>query len=345
MEKTLTIVVPSYNVEMYLRETLQSFVKKSILSDIEVLIVDDGSLDKTAQIGKEYENRYPESFRLISKENGGHGSTVNKGIEECRGRYFKVVDGDDWVDTEDFAKLVEKLKDCQADYVVTNYYEVDNVTGDKTEKTFPMLKSDGHTPDEYRRFDDIAGMMQLPMHALVIKSAILKENKIRLDEHSFYVDVEYILYPVPYVKTVAYYDLSIYMYRLAQVTQSVSMQGYQKHIQNHIDVIMHLTDFAEQYKIKSQSKEQVKLQYIGRRIAKMVGDQITIYMSYPPDDKDKKQEFIAFDHRLKQKSPWIYQLSGMESGTLRLLRRTGYKGYALIMRLGRKRNAMGEIPS
>lgn len=340
MEKTLTIVVPSYNVEMYLRQTLQSFVKESILPDIEVLIVDDGSKDGTAQIGKEYETRYPQSFRLISKKNGGHGSAVNKGIEECRGRYFKVVDGDDWVNTEDFVKLVDKLKSCQADYVVTNYFEVDNVTGDKTEKTFHMLKNDGHTPDAYRRFDDIAAKVQIPMHALVIRSPILKENKIRLDEHSFYVDVEYILYPVPYVQTVAYYDMFIYMYRLAQVTQSVSMQGYQKHIQNHIDVIMHLTDFAEQYRKKTQSKESAKLEYIGKRIAQMVGDQITIYMSYPAGDKSKKQEFIAFDEKLKQKSIWIYQLSGLESGTLRVLRRTGFKGYGLILSLARKRNGM-----
>lgn len=85
------------------------------------------------------------------------------------------------------------------------------------------------------------------MHALVIRSSILKENRIRLDEHCFYVDVEYILYPLPYVEKVAYFDLYVYMYRLALATQSVSMEGYRRHIQNHMDVIMHLTEYASAY--------------------------------------------------------------------------------------------------
>ena len=91
MEKILTITVPSYNVETFLNQTLNSFVDDEILGDIEVLIVDDGSKDHTAEIGKEYEEKYPQSFRVISKENGGHGSTINRGITEAKGRYFKAV--------------------------------------------------------------------------------------------------------------------------------------------------------------------------------------------------------------------------------------------------------------
>ena len=98
MNKVLTITVPSYNVEKFLENTLDSFLDERILEDLEVLIVDDGSKDRTAEIGKQYEERYPDTFRVISKENGGHGSTINRGIKEARGTYFKVVDGDDWVD-------------------------------------------------------------------------------------------------------------------------------------------------------------------------------------------------------------------------------------------------------
>ncbi len=93
---------------------------------------------------------------------------------------------------------------------------------------------------------------------MVIKTEILKNNHIRLDEHCFYVDVEYILYPVPYVKTVEFLDLYVYMYRLAVTTQSVSLQGYQKHIENHIDVILHLTEFFEQYaKYRNSGKDRI----------------------------------------------------------------------------------------
>ena len=139
MKKLLTIVVPSYNVQKYLRQTIESFLDERVLERIEVLIVDDGSQDETAKIAMEYQIKFPNSRRLISKENGGHGSTINRGIQEASGKYFKVVDGDDWVNTEDFVKLVEKLKNCNSDYVVTNYYEVNDNTGELTPKSYPAL--------------------------------------------------------------------------------------------------------------------------------------------------------------------------------------------------------------
>lgn len=334
MEKVLTVTIPSYNVEKYLNQTLDSFIQEEFLEDIEVLIVDDGSKDKTPLIGKEYEKKYPGTFRVISKENGGHGSTINRGIQEARGRYFKVVDGDDWVNTGDFGKLVKALKTCEADYVVTNYYEVNDKNGDKTPRDYKELSG-----KEIWKFQEAAAVTQLSMHALVIKTEILKNNHIRLDEHCFYVDVEYILYPVPYVNTVQFLDLYVYMYRLAVTTQSVSLQGYQKHMQNHIDVIFHLTEFFEKY-AKSGSPE--KIEYIGKRIAQMVGDQITIFVSFPETDKTIKQKFMDFDRTLKTLSPEIYRRSGEESGSLRLFRKTGFRGYKWITRMCRKRNHIGE---
>lgn len=246
MKKILTVTVPSYNVEKFLENTLDSFVDERVLDDIEVLIVDDGSKDKTAEIGRKYEEKYPDTFRVISKENGGHGSTINRGIGEAKGKYFKVVDGDDWVDQDGFAELIQRLKTCDADYVFTNYYEVNDVTGELNPVTFPEIRKEEQMP-----FEMIANETRISMHALVLKTSILKENQIRLDEHSFYVDVEYILYPIPYVKNVIYFDIFVYMYRLAQVNQSVSMLGYQKHMQNHIDVIFHVLDYINAYKEKA----------------------------------------------------------------------------------------------
>lgn len=332
MNKVLSVVIPSYNVEQYLEQTLQSFLDKEILNEIEVLIVDDGSQDATAAIGKKYEQLYPESFRLISKENGGHGSTINRGIGECTGKYFKVVDGDDWVNTGDFRKLVRLLADCDADYVVTNYYEVNDRTGEKTARTYEQLEG-------VTLFTEVVEKAQPSMHSLVFKSSILKENQIHLDEHSFYVDVEYILYPVPYVRTAAYFDLYVYMYRLAQATQSVSMQGFRKHIQNHMDVIYHLSEFAEQYRQRESTEEEKrKIDFIGKRIAQMVGDQITIFLSYPAEDPVNKKRFLDFDQKLKEISEWIYQLSSQESGLLRLLRMLGFRGYRPLIRNAQKRN-------
>lgn len=110
MEKILTITIPSYNVEKYLDETLPHYFDERVLPDIEILIVNDGSKDNTLAIANGYHEKYPESVFVIDKPNGGHGSTINAGIAAARGKYFKVIDADDWVDTESFVKLIDTLK-------------------------------------------------------------------------------------------------------------------------------------------------------------------------------------------------------------------------------------------
>lgn len=334
MKKVLTVTVPAYNVERYLNQTLESFVHEDIMQDVEVLIIDDGSKDGTALIGKQYEQKYPDTFRVISKKNGGHGSTINRGIREAQGNYFKVVDGDDWVNTSDFVELVRGLKSCTAEYVVTNYYEVNDKSGEKTSKDYKKLGN-----KKIWKFEEAASLVQIGMHSLVIKTEILKDNHIYLDENCFYVDVEYILYPVPYINTVQFLDLYVYMYRLAVTTQSVSIQGYQKHMDDHINVIYHLTKFYNHY---AKSGISEKTNYIGKRIAQMVGDQITIFVSFPETDQVIKQKFIEFDRKLQELSPEIYGRAGKESSTLRMLRKTRFKGYKWIVRLCRQRNHVGK---
>ena len=98
--KLLTVSIAAYHVEDYLRETLDSFLIPEVTDQLEVLIVNDGSGEGVNEIAREYQTNYPDVFRLIDKENGGHGSTVNRGIEEAAGRYFKTVDGDDYVSAE-----------------------------------------------------------------------------------------------------------------------------------------------------------------------------------------------------------------------------------------------------
>lgn len=330
MEKILTIVVPSYNVEKYLEETLDSFVIPEILEDLEVLIVNDGSKDRTAQIGAAYEERYPQTFRLISKENGGHGSTINRGIEEAKGTYFKVVDGDDWVDRAGFTELIERLKTSSADYVVTNYYKVNDTTKEKKLEEFPYLKAHPKC-----RFEEVVGNTDILMHALVIKTSVLKDNEIRLDEHCFYVDNEYITFPVPYVETVEYYEIPVYMYRLAVATQSVSMQGFQRHLPDHIKVTMRLVNFAAEYSKNASENEKEdpaevrkkKAEYLNNRAAVMVGDQAGIFASFPGNNQEIRQQFLAFDQEVKQISEEIYRLSGEKSYMLSALRKRNFKGY------------------
>ena len=108
MKKNLTISIAAYNVENYLEKTLDSLIIDN-LDKLEVLIVNDGSKDNTKKIAQKYCKKYPNSIKLIDKENGGYGSTINAGIKEATGKYFKQLDGDDWYNTENLNRLVEDI--------------------------------------------------------------------------------------------------------------------------------------------------------------------------------------------------------------------------------------------
>ena len=110
MKKILTVLIPVYNTEKYIKRCLDSLIDESIIDNIEILIVSDGSKDNSILIAKDYEKKYPNSIKIIEKENGGHGSTINKGLEIATGKYFRVLDSDDWFNTSDFVKLVNYIK-------------------------------------------------------------------------------------------------------------------------------------------------------------------------------------------------------------------------------------------
>ena len=160
-----------------MRQTLESLRNEEILEDVEVLIVDDGSTDGTAKIGKEYEKRYPQTYRVISKTNGGHGSTINCGIEQTEDIFKSWMEMTGSI-REALIEVVRRLKTCGADYVVTDYCEVNDKTKEQVRKQFPAL-------DVCReiRFENAAEKVQIPMHALIIRTDLLKTHQIRLDEH------------------------------------------------------------------------------------------------------------------------------------------------------------------
>ena len=119
--KALTILIPVYNTEKYIKRCLDSLIVSEIMDDIEILVVNDGGKDHSVEIIQKYVDSYPETVRLIDKENGGHGSTINAGIKEAKGKYFRVLDSDDWFNSTDFVKFVNRLKSEDADLVVCDY--------------------------------------------------------------------------------------------------------------------------------------------------------------------------------------------------------------------------------
>ena len=126
MSKILTIVIPTYNMQNYLRRCLDSLiVSPELMGFLEVLVVNDGSKDNSSAIAHEYQEKHPDTFRVIDKENGNYGSCVNRGLAEAQGKYIKVLDADDWFDTKNFEAFMQFLENNDTDLVISDFDQVD----------------------------------------------------------------------------------------------------------------------------------------------------------------------------------------------------------------------------
>ncbi|MBQ6731422.1 MAG: glycosyltransferase family 2 protein [Bacilli bacterium] len=224
--KYITFTIPCYNSQDYMRRCIDNLV--AVGEDIEIIIVDDGSKDDTGKIADEYQNSYPNIVRVIHKENGGHGSGVMAGIHNAKGIYFKVVDSDDWVETEDVLSMIKIIKknienNKQVDLYITNY-------------VYEHMNDDTRYVMHYRKFlkkDAIitwADMKRINletvflMHSLMFSLDVLKESKMELPNHTFYVDDAYAYIPLPYVKSLYYHDLDLYHYYIGREGQSINYE-------------------------------------------------------------------------------------------------------------------------
>lgn len=107
--KVLTIVIPTYNMEKFISRCLDSLLILNI-NDVEILVINDGSRDNSSKIAHEYQEKYPLSIKVIDKENGNYGSCINVALSMATGKYFRILDADDYFDNKSFANYVDMLK-------------------------------------------------------------------------------------------------------------------------------------------------------------------------------------------------------------------------------------------
>ena len=330
MGKTLTISVAAYNVAQYLDQLMQSVIDSGVLEKIEVLIINDGSQDETADKALVYQQRYPDSVRLISKENGGHGSTINRGIREAKGAYFRTLDGDDWVHSEHLKGLVETAAGLDVDLILSDYR---NCYADGREEIvcdFPKLEK-GRTYS----FDELQEKVEwMRYHAVVYRTALLQEHAITLDEKCFYVDSELMLFPIPYVDTVYYFKDPVYCYRLGLTEQSVSRESRQKHIADGKKVSDSLLKYYGEVKPRlSESKRAYFIEGVSGHCL----FHFKSLMMFPPSRK-QKQEILFFEKTVRESDGDVFLRMGQKgerSRMLLFLRRTHYAGYGLMCRYKR----------
>ena len=199
--------------------------------------MNDGSTDGTAEAAVKYCAMYPNSVRLVSQENKGHGGALNTGCAAAVGKYLKVIDADDWVETQNLPRFIELLETCDSDVVLTHHNTIDIGTGEVRKwKSYPKEFGRSYSMEEimadWRSFD-----RSLTFHGITYNTAFYHEFGIQLSEHVFYEDHEYATFPCCYAKSVTPFDLLVYHYRIGDVQQSVSDANQLKRI-GHTETVL-----------------------------------------------------------------------------------------------------------
>lgn len=243
MGKLLTLCVPTYNMEKYLARCLDS-----ILCDnkeyLDVIIVNDGSRDRSSEIGHLYENKYSNVIRVIDKENGNYGTCVNRGLIEARGKYFRMLDADDWCDTEALNKFIEELKQCDADMVLTisEDRDVNNLLQwrmkapelVKVKKVYQNYEFDGIKLE----YNDL-----FCSHIVTYKTELLRSIKLHLQPGISYTDNEYVFFPLDKVQTIVYFDFPVYQYFVGREGQTTDLKTMAKSVGQIMQVFNRLWEY------------------------------------------------------------------------------------------------------
>lgn len=232
MQKLLTIVVPVYNTEKYLPKCLDSLIVPDYLEQLEVLIVIDGSPDNSAAVAKQYQQQYPNTFTAIEKENGGHGSTINKGLSLATGKYFRVLDSDDWFDETNFKLFLDRLTTADEDVVMTH------VVREYTSEGRSILWKDQGFEGQYDiTHTDLSSLSAVnhdffAMARCAYKTQLLRAKHLVLLEKRCFEEAFLHIFIFPWLNSFVYYDLPLYHYHLERPGQSVKQYFTLKHWQD-----------------------------------------------------------------------------------------------------------------
>lgn len=302
--KVLSIVVPAYNSRQFLDKGIPSFLHEAVLDKLDIIIVDDGSTDDTAAIAEKYCAEYPGSVRLLRQENRGHGGALNTGCAAAVGKYLKVIDADDWVETENLPEFLRVLEDCESDVVLTHYYTINISTGE--------IKKWMHYPPEYGRaytFDEIMSQWRsfdrtLTFHGITYRTAFYHARGIQLSEHVFYEDHEFATIPCCFAESVLPLDLFVYDYRIGDITQSVSDANQLKRIGHTETVLRRLT--AEYGKM---SLSQGGRTYTCMKIQGLLLSYVITALLVEPDRKKGRSQAAAMMAEIRAAVPEAHALA------------------------------------
>ncbi|MCI8561108.1 MAG: glycosyltransferase [Dorea sp.] len=300
--KYISFAIPSYNSQDYMSRAIESILSGG--EDVEIIIVNDGSKDGTLQIAQEYKEKYPDIVKVVDKENGGHGDAVNSGLANATGKYFKVVDSDDWVNEEALLRILSFLKelekeDKEIDMLVSNYvYEKVGAAHKKCIHYRNVLPQNRiFTWDEIGRFRLDQYIL---MHSVIYRTSMIKLSQMTLPKHTFYVDNIYVYYPLPNVRKIYYMDVDFYRYFIGREDQSVNEKVMISRVDQQIFVTKTMIDMYQLRDIESRKLRHYMVNYLA---IMMTVSSILLIRSKKQENLEKKRELWKY---LKKKDLKTY---------------------------------------
>jgi glycosyltransferase involved in cell wall biosynthesis len=234
--------------------------------DVEIIIVDDGSSDRTLEIGQELQEQHPGIVKVVHQENAGHGGAVNTGLREATGLYFKVVDSDDWVKEEAFLEALATLKSLVEDSAAPDMFICNYVYEKVGEKKKKVIHYRNCMPQDcIFTWDDVSHFRTgqfILMHSVIYRAKLLRECGLELPKHTFYVDNIYVYQPLPQVKTMYYKDLNLYRYFIGRDDQSVNENNMMKRIDQQLLVTRTIIDLHDLSKLKNRPLRSYMTKYL-----------------------------------------------------------------------------------
>lgn len=300
--KLLSIAIPCYNSQNYMRKCIDSLLIGG--EDVEIIIVNDGSSDQTAQIANEYAASHPSIVKAIHQPNGGHGEAVNTGIKNATGLYFKVVDSDDWVNDQAYFKILDTLRNIlggnqSLDMLISNFvYEKQGATHKKV-----MSYKGAFPQDEIFTWDKAKHFKKgqyILMHSVIYRTQLLIDCGLELPKHTFYVDNLFVYQPLPFVKTMYYLNVNFYRYFIGRDDQSVHESVMIGRIDQQILVNKLMIESYDVYKIANRKLRKYMISYLD--IITTISS-ILLIRSGTDENFEKKQELWRY---LKKQNKRLY---------------------------------------
>ncbi len=333
--KLLTIAIPCYNSQDYMEHAVETALVGG--EDVEILLINDGSVDSTGEIADRLAAEYPTIIRAIHQENGGHGCAVNTGLANAKGVYYKVLDSDDWLDRDSLLRVLDVLKNMVqegngVDMLLANYvYEKPSLHKHKViryDGVFPENKVFGWS--EVKRFKMSQNIL---MHSVIYRTKMLRDCGLELPKHTFYVDNIFVYNPLPYVKTMYYVNVDLYRYFIGRDDQSVNEQVMIGRIDQQIKVNKIMIDAYDLTKIKNKKLRDYMVKYLT-----MMMTISSVFLIKEGSEESLAKRTELWDY-LKKQNIYMYRMVNHMalSRPMRIRNRAGRKivvwGYSLTQKI------------